>query len=507
MMKLQPRLIAACVCVFFTAAAAAARAQQASSTLPTQANQLVLSGRAGQSGSVSAQQSAVPGTTQSVNTLNSTVSVQGPFAQSIRADKPLQGRLSLREAVQRGLIYNLGSVGLTNSAMQAHGQMRVARSPLLPNLNASLREIEQQSNLAAQGLRIRGVPQIIGPFNFFDLRATLTQNLADVTAWNNYRSAQENMKAVQLAARDARDLVVLAVGGAYLQVLAAQARVESAKAQVETAKALFEQTRQRREVGLNPQLDVNRSQVAFQTQQQRLTTLRNDLAKQKINLARIIGLSASTNIELSDQVPYSPAPALNYDEALRTALATRADLKSADAAARAAEMGHAAARAERLPSLALSADYGAIGINPSQSHGTFNVTGIVRFALWQGGKTEGDIEQASAALNQRRAEANEIRGRIESDLKNAFLDVEAAASQLQVAESNQKVAQENLGLTRDRMSAGIADSVEVTQAQETLATANLDYITSLLAHNLAKLSLARALGNAEQTLSTYLTIP
>jgi outer membrane protein TolC len=252
---------------------------------------------------------------------------------------------------------------------------------------------------------------------------------------------------------------------------------------------------------------VNRSQVAFQTQQQRLTTLRNDLAKQKINLARIIGLSASTNIELSDQVPYSPAPALNYDEALRTALATRADLKSADAAARAAEMGHAAARAERLPSLALSADYGAIGINPSQSHGTFNVTGIVRFALWQGGKTEGDIEQASAALNQRRAEANEIRGRIESDLKNAFLDVEAAASQLQVAESNQKVAQENLGLTRDRMSAGIADSVEVTQAQETLATANLDYITSLLAHNLAKLSLARALGNAEQTLSTYLTIP
>jgi outer membrane protein TolC len=148
-----------------------------------------------------------------------------------------------------------------------------------------------------------------------------------------------------------------------------------------------------------------------------------------------------------------------------------------------------------------------IGINPSQSHGTFSLAGTVRIPLWQGGRSEGDVEQASAVLNQRRAEASEIRGRIESDLKNAFLDLDAAASQLLVAESNQKVAQENLSLTHDRLSAGIADSVEVTQAQETLATANLDYITSLLAHNLAKLSLARALGNAEQKLPAYLTIP
>jgi outer membrane protein TolC len=505
MMNLQFKLIAAVVCVLSTMAVAQ---QSQFNAAPTQANQLTLSGRAGQSGSVTAQQSAVPGTTQSVNTINSTISVQGPFAQSVRADKPLQGKLSLHEALQRGLSYNLGSIGLTNLAMQAHGQMRVARSNLLPNLNASLREVAQQTDLAAQGLRIRGIlPSIVGPYNFFDLRATLTQNIADMTAWNNYHSAQENIKAAQMAAKDARDLVVLAVGGAYLQTLAAQARVDSARAQVETAKALFEQTRQRREVGLNPQLDVNRSQVAFQTQQQRLTTLQNDLAKQKINLARIIGLSASTNLELSDQVPYSPAPALTYEDALRTALETRADLKSADAAARAAELAHSAARAERLPALLVAADYGVIGINPSQSHGTFSLAGTVRIPLWQGGRSEGDIEQASAVLNQRRAEASEIRGRIESDLKNAFLDLDAAASQLLVAESNQKVAQENLSLTHDRLSAGIADSVEVTQAQETLATANLDYITSLLAHNLAKLSLARALGNAEQKLPAYLTIP
>jgi outer membrane protein TolC len=472
----------------------------------TLANQVPLSGRTVQNGSVVPQQSAVPGTTQSVNTLNSTVSIQGPYAQSVQSNKPLDGKLSLRDAIQRGLVYNLGSIGLGNNSMQAHGQMRVARSSLLPNLNGSFKEVDQQVDLAAQGLRSPLIPTIVGPFNYFDLRATLNQSVADLAAWNNYRSAQENMKAAQMAARDARDLVVLAVGGAYLQVIAAQARVESAKAQVATAKAVFDQTHQRREVGLNAQIDVNRNQVEYQTQQQRLTTLQNDLAKQKINLLRIIGLPANTPLELADDIPFAAAPPVSYDDAVRAALDTRSDLKSAEAAFRSAQRTHSAAKSERLPSLAVAADYGVIGTNPSQSHGTFSVTGTVRFPIWQGGRTEGDIEQATASLNQRSAELSEIRARIESDVRNAFLDLEAATSQLQVAESNRKVAKESLDLTRQRLEAGIADSVEVTQAQETAATAELDYITSLLAHNLAKLSLAKAIGKPEDKLTQYLAL-
>jgi outer membrane protein TolC len=425
----------------------------------------------------------------------------------VLSGKPLEGRLSLRDAIQRGLAYNLGAIGLSNGSVQAHGQMRVARSSLLPNLNGSFKEVNQQTDLAAQGLRTPFIPVIVGPFNYFDLRATLNQTVADLAAWGNYRSAQENMKAAQMAALDARDLVVLAVGGAYLQVIAAQARVESAKAQVETAKAVYEQTKQRREVGLNAQIDVNRNLVEYQTQQQRLTTLQNDLAKQKINLLRIVGLPASTPLELADSVPFASAPALSYDDAVHSALETRADLKSAEAAYRSAQRTQSAAKAERLPSLAVAGDYGVIGTNPSQSHGTFSVTGTVRFPIWQGGRTEGDIEQATASRNQRSAELSEIRGRVESDVRNAFLDLDAATSQLQVAESNRQVAKESLDLTRQRLEAGIADSVEVTQAQETAATAELDYITSLLAHNLAKLSLAKAIGKPEEKLSQYLALP
>jgi outer membrane protein TolC len=328
-----------------------------------------------------------------------------------------------------------------------------------------------------------------------------------MTAVNNYRSAQELLKANEAALRDARDLVVLAVGGAYLQVQAAEARVRSAQAQIDTAQALFKQTQERRAAGLNPQIDVNRSQVQLQTEQQRLMSLQNDVAKQKINLARLAGLPVNDNYEITDEIPYSPAPDLAFEQALKQAFENRADLQSAEAQVRAAESARRAAHWEHLPSLALSADYGAIGINPAQSHGTFTVVGTLRIPIWEGGRTEGETQEADAALGQRRAELQDVRGRIEADVRDAFLDLRTAASQLDVSRNNQKVARDTLALTRQRFEAGIADAVEVTQAQESVVSADLDYITSVFAHNLSKVALARAIGKAEERLGQFLQMP
>jgi outer membrane protein TolC len=477
----------------------------------SQVTQLPLSSRNSQGGSVTATQSPIPGTTSSVNTLNTTVQAQGPYAGSRSgAAQPFSGKLSLREAVERGLAYNLGAVGLSTAVRQSAGQMRVARSALLPNVSGALRETVLQENLKAQGLRINvpfpgfNFPTIVGPFNYFDLRATLTQTVGDMTALNNYRTSQQLQRANEFLARDARDLVVLAVGGAYLQVIAAQGRVDSAKAQLDTAKALYEQTLQRRKVGLNAQIDVNRALVQSETQEQRLNTLSNDLAKQKINLARLTGLPPTDGYEITDNVPFSAGPSITLDDALTQALGDRADLKSADAQVKAAERSKAAARSERLPSLALSADYGVIGVNPSQSHGTFTVSGSLKVPIWTSGKIDGDIEQADAALEQRRAEHEDLRGRIESDVRNAFLDLNAAERQVHLAQNNQDVARQTLELTQQRFQAGITDSVEVTQAREAVAGADLDYISAVFAHNLAKLSLARAVGRTEERYSAYL---
>jgi len=477
--------------------------------------QLPLSGRGGQNGSVTPAQTPVPGVTTSVNTLNTTVQVQGPYAGSASSisKSPFLGKLSLRDAVERGLAYNLGSVGLNNAVRQARGQARVARSSLMPNLNGALRESVQQTNLKALGLRIQvpfpgfAIPTIVGPFNYFDLRATLTQTVADMTALNNYRSTQELARANEQSANDARDLVVLAVGGAYLQTVASKARLNSARAQLETANALYQQTSERRKVGIAAQVDVNRSLVQQETQQQRVATLENDLAKQKINLARLTGLPPNDRYDLVDEVPFSTGPAVTLEDALKQAFEARADLKAAEAQVRAAERSRGAARAERLPSLAFSADYGAIGTNPAQSHGTFTVVGTLKIPIWQGGRAEGDIEQADAALDQRHAELEDMRSRVESDVREALLDLQAAASQIEVAKKNQQVARETLTLTRQRFEAGITDSVEVVQAQEAVASADLDYITSLFAHNVAKLSLARAMGHAETHMPQFLNIP
>jgi outer membrane protein TolC len=347
---------------------------------------------------------------------------------------------------------------------------------------------------------------VIGPFDYFDLRATLTQTVADMTALNNYRSSKEIVRANQYSALDARDLVVFAVGGAYLQAIAATARVESVRAQLETAKALYRQNSQKRSVGVLAQTDVNRSQVQALTQQERLLSLQNDLAKQKINLARLVGLPASDGYALSEDIPFSAAPPITREEALKQALVKRADLKAAEAQTLAARLLRSAARAERLPSASVSADFGVIGVRPAQSNGTFTLVGTVRIPIWQGGRTEGDIEQADAALTQRSAEVEDLRGRIESDIREAYLDMEAAGGQVEVAMTNVQVTRETLDLTRQRFDAGVTDNVEVVQAQESVAGAELDYINSVFAHNLAKLSLARAVGGAAESLGQFLKL-
>jgi outer membrane protein TolC len=472
----------------------------------SQAIQLPLSGRTGQSGSVVANQVATAGVTTSVNTINTSVQVQGPYSGSIRGKAPAlqDGKLTLQDAIRRGLASNLGSIGTDLVARQSRGQSRVARSSLLPNLSASVRENVQQTNLAAFGFRIPFGPGIIGPFNYFDLRATLTQNLMDLTALNNYRATKANTSAAEFALRDAHDLVVFAVSGAYLQALAAEARITAVKAQIESATALFNSLQQQRNAGVVAPIDVNRSQVELQAQQQRLVSLQNDLAKQKINLARLIGLPTADPFELATDVPFSPGPEIPLEQALKEAIDNRADLKSAEAQVRAAELARSAARAERIPSLAVSADYGVIGANPTNSHGTFTIVGSLRVPIWQGGRTEGAIAQADAALEQRRAELDDLRGRIEADLKTALLDLAATRSQIDVAHSNQELSRETLRLTRERLDAGITTTVEVVQAQQSVSAADVDYITSVFAHNVAKISLARALGRTEENLPRFL---
>jgi outer membrane protein TolC len=438
---------------------------------------------------------------------------QGAFQGSVPSSAPSSQSLSLSldEALQRGLRHNLGAITSQQSFRQAQGESIVALSRLLPNLSGNLREIDQQIDLAAFGFKFNlppsggfSIPTIVGPFNYFDLRGNLTQKLADVQALRTYQSSREARRAADLSIQDARELVVYVVTAGYLQVIAASARVDSAKVQVESAQTIYQQALDRFAVGLSARIDATRSQVELQAQQQRLTAEQAAYGKQKIALARLIGLSPGQEFILTDTLPYAPMENLTLEQAIDLASHNRSDLKAAEAQMHAAELSRKAATAERYPTLDFAADYGVIGINPATSHGTFSVSGELRFPIWAGGRIRGDMEQADARLQQRRAEYDDLRARVEADVRTAFLDLTAASEQVRVAQSRRALAQDELLQARDRFSSGVADTVEVVQAQEMVSSAEQDYIASLNAHNLAKAGVARAAGQAEKIMRDLL---
>jgi outer membrane protein TolC len=434
---------------------------------------------------------------------------QSPYSGSVPATdalSPTPLSLSLQEAIRRGLKQNLGLIlGGQNTRLARAEELR-KRSELLPDLTGRVANTVQQVNLAAFGIKIPfpGVKSVVGPFNIFDARAYLTQSLLDLQAINNSRAASQNVRAAELTYKDSRDLIVLLIAGEYLQALADAARVEEARAEVNTAQALYQKASDQLKAGIAPALDALRAQVELQSEQTRLRQFENNYAKDKLSLARMIGLPLAQEFTLVDKIPYAPISGVSLTDAMDRAFKSRSDYQGAEAQVKAAEFSKRAAVSERLPSIGLNADYGDLGPNPLNSHGTFSVTASVRFSIWEGGRIRGDVEEADARLQQRKAELADLRGKIEYDLRSALLDVQTAADQVEVARSSVDLARRALDQAQDRFTAGVADNIEVVQAQNAVASAASSYIDSVFAHNIAKATLARALGVIEEAVTQYL---
>lgn len=418
--------------------------------------------------------------------------------------------LSLREAIERALEFNLSVVARAQTVGQAQGQRRIALSALLPNVVGTVTEAAQRVNLGALGVRldtpIPGVefPDAVGPFNVIDVRARLSQVVLDRSALHNYRASTETLRANQYSVEDARTVIILAVGTAYLQAVATRARVESVRAQVATTTTLFQRASLQRTAGLATPLDLDRAQVQMLTLQQRLVAQQAVFAKQKIDLARLAGLPPNDQYELNDDVAFSAASVPSLEQALQEAAGQRSDLKAADAQVRAAERSLAAAQARRLPTVTIDADFGANRANPTPTQSTFTVAGTLRVPIWEGRRADGEIEQARATLAQRRAERDDLSAQVEAEVRKAYLDLEAAAGQVRTAEASMKVSRESLVLTRQRFDAGVSDNVELVRAQESVALGEFDYTDSVFSHNLAKLGLARAIGRTSENLDAIL---
>lgn len=433
---------------------------------------------------------------------------QGSYGGSVPSE-PVAGvlPLSMPDAITRGLKQNLGLLLANSDVRSAGGQRWQQLSALLPHLSASPYLDVSQVNLAEFGFGFNfpgvKIPTIVGPFSYIDARANLSQSILDVRAIQDTRAADERLKSARHTYQDARDLVVLSVGFTYLQTIATEARVETVQAQVDTAQALYNQASDQVTAGTSPSIDALRAQVELKTRQQQLIAAKNDLEIQKLSLARTIGLAPGQQFTLTDKSPYSPLDALTVDEALKRAYASRSDFQAALANVRAAEYSKKAAQAERYPTISFTADYGAAGRHISQSHGVFDVRGTLNIPIFQGNAAHGDIEVAEAALQQSRDRLENLRGQIDADVRTVLLDLQSSQQQVEVAQSNVALADQTLAQARDRFSAGVTDTVEVVQAAEAVASAHENYISSLYSYNYAKISLARALGAAEEGVKDY----
>ena len=311
------------------------------------------------------------------------------------------------------------------------------------------------------------------------------------------------MQSSEHTYKDARDLVVLAVGYNYLLAIADEATIQTAQAQVNTAQALYKQADDQVQAGTSPAIDALRNHVELQTRQQQLIQAKNDFAIQKLTLARAIGLAPGQQFELTDKSPYQPFGGITLDEALKRAYASRSDYQAALASVRAAEYTVGAAKAERYPTLTFNADYGVAGQHPTQSHGVMDVRATLDVPIFTGGATHGDILQSQAQLVQARERLENLGAQIDQDVRTALFNLQSSSDQVNVAKSNIDLAQQTLSQSRDRFSAGVTDSVEVVQAEEQVASANQQYISSLYNFNYAKIALARAMGAAEEGVREY----
>jgi outer membrane protein TolC len=424
-------------------------------------------------------------------------------------------QIDFKDAIDRGLRNNLGLLLAGDQAQVARGERWKELSELLPDISGRVQENVETESLAAlgfnkllplfgSGANTGSIPRVTPAFNYFDARVSLSQSVINFKNIEKERAASESVKAAQFTYKDAREMVVLAVGNSYLQSIAAAARVETAQAQVKNAQALYGKAADQLKAGLTPAIDGLRSQVELQTRQQQLIVARNDLAKLKLNVARIIGLPPGQQFVLTEKAPYQALTALPLDTYLQRAYAGRADYQAALAQVRAAELSRKSAAAGHLPTFDIDANLGDIGVTPSQSNGTWQVNGGINIPIFAGNRVHSDVLEADAQLKQARSQLGDLRGRIDYEVRTALLDLNSAAEQVEVGRSSVDLAEQALTQSQDRFTAGVADNLEVVQAQEAVAGAHESYIQSLYAHNLAKVELAYAIGDAEAGVKRFL---
>jgi outer membrane protein TolC len=414
-------------------------------------------------------------------------------------------RLTLKEAIEKGLQNNLRVLVAGTLVDEAAGSRQRRLAKLLPRLRGEGLANVQTRSLRAFGITFPGAPDIVGPFSNYDLRAYVDQPLLDLPNYYRWKGSSRQEQAARLEYQDVRDLIIRQVAALYLNAQAAAARVEAAASRVTTAEELHRLAREQREAGVATGVDVLRAEVELANERQRLLEARNTAERALLVLARAIGLELGILLELAEPLDFRPVAAPEIPAAVASALDKRADFLSLQARHQALREEEKSNWARRLPRLSLGGNYGAIGRTPGEIRSTSTVQGTISIELfdWDRQGERMEIDSRRRRLDHQMAD---LRQGIEEEIRDALLRLESATEEVVVARQGRELAQRELELVRERFLAGVTSNIEVTSAQEAVARAQENHIVALTRHTDAKMALARALGATEEIYQHYLGI-
>jgi outer membrane protein TolC len=470
---------------------------------------------------VAAQNESLTKPTGSGYVFKAQSSFAGPGGLAVDRASDAALPLSLDDALSIGLARNVRLKYDRANIRAVKGDTLGVLSALIPNLSLNASSTAQELNLAAMGFK----PSLIAGFastgllpagyTFSEIvkvqttQASLNANqvLFNLPDYELYRGTTNETRVVDLQRLTDDGDLVLTIGTSYLQVLADEATVKNAEAQQRSANTLFDQATQKHQAGVGTNLDALRGQVEYQQRQQDLVSAQSQLAKDTIQLARILGLPAGQKLELTDTAPFSEFAEMDLDAAKITAYKHRKDFLSVLEQIALTQRELKAVKYQRLPTVAFNGYYGIIGLTTGSYHGDFVAEGTMNVPIFREAAQRGEQDVVDAQLTALRQREADLRVTIDAQIRTSMLDVNAAKELVKVAQSNVDLAAQELSDERDRFGAGVDDNLAVVDAEATVTSADAQLVNSLYQYNVAKLQLARNTGVVETRYRSYLGQP
>ena len=409
-------------------------------------------------------------------------------------------KLTLRDAVALALKQNPQVVLASLGVSQSEQERLVARSALLPQLNGNVSETVHRVNLeTAIGFKFPGFPQHVGPYYVFQGGTGFAASVFDLTLWHRYRSSGMGIESSRAAGQTAREESVLLVVSQYLGSQRAAADVEAARSRVDLAQALYNQSADLQKNGVGTGIDTLRANVQLQNEKQRLIVARTQLQTSLYGLARLLSVDPRRTIELADQVSFFDTPEVSSDQTLERAYNTRPELKEILSEQQRAQLDLRSAGDQRLPKLSVNGVWVEQGLTPAGIIPVYQYQASLDFPLFTGGRIQAQRTRAELAIRQLKLQEQDLRNRIAFEVKTAIAQLEAARSEVNVANLGVQLAKQEVEQARDRFQAGVANNIEVITAQDELARANDNQIAALYRYNQARAGLAHAVGQMEDS--------